>query len=247
MKKLFLFFTVLTFGFTLTSCLDGGNSNYTTGAFAYITSDDVGTPYARPNVGKLMVSKEMGTTLYPGSYKGIFVSWDEDQGTKPLLIDGQSYTADNVILTGEMIDLTKRSVIPKGETEIAKDNFSAFECQYLDEYGTFFNDHWIVAYKYKIKKGQTAQVNFYYTSETTTESGNTVTTIDVELNVSGEQTEDTTVNETKYIALNMAQLRGSLDFTKDNTIYVKFRYYAENNSEPVVTQHLYPMRKAQSN
>ena len=129
----------------MTSCLGEVSSNYADTTFVYIDSDDMGTVYGKTisPMARVIISNEM-MLMNPNTIKIMSYSWDEENGTRPIMLSGQSYQADYVTLTGEVGDINHTSLsiieIPEVEEPLS---FLDFADPIFSSTADFMGDNWI--------------------------------------------------------------------------------------------------------
>jgi orotate phosphoribosyltransferase len=106
MKKSILFLTLIVTALFMTSCLGEVSNNYSDTTFVYIESDDVGTVFGKTfsiySPARIITSSNMAMMM-PGTFKIMSYSWDEQNGTKPLSVGGQTINADLVSTGGSSL------------------------------------------------------------------------------------------------------------------------------------------------
>ncbi|MDR1517013.1 MAG: hypothetical protein LBS52_02745 [Dysgonamonadaceae bacterium] len=242
MRKLFLFFSVVGLSVLMNSCLGDGKNSFTEAYPCYITTDNsTYLTYARTLNGRFITSNEI-KLMEPGTFHSISYSWDESYGTTPISIGGYSYPVYNVTSTSEEIGKKELyySEAPDEENPVPLYYSSQFQAV-PDEYGTYWNDHWVIAYAYKIKKGESISAQFYVPPRSSDEN-NAEVVIDVRLTKSGTAESTAEIVEDDVVALNMAPIRSQYISSANQTVNVKFRFYTEGQTGLYTTTNSYPMR-----
>lgn len=223
----------------MTSCLGEVSSNYTESAFVYLDRDDMGQAYgktfSRYSQARLITSNSM-MSMQPGSIKFMGYSWDEKMGNTPLMIGGQTnYFADNVEFVPDVVDITSNylhfSELPESEVHAGLNELT--HPLYADS-RDYINDFWVFEYSCYLKKGETANVEFYKRNQKN-DKGEVV--IDVHLSITGTPEEQTAKIYVDAVAVNMSQLRSMFEGT-DNTLSIKFKYYKSDSSGDVAEAEL---------
>lgn len=231
----------------MNSCLGDTDARFSDTSVCYVTMDSYGIVYGRTTSGLFITSQSMSMQLSPGDIKWFSYTWEEAYGTTAISINGQTYTAYNVVINSDVNDVPE-SYLDMSDAPAQADPSKFLELQsyYYDEYGNYLNDKWVIAYACKLKKGEQAQVSFYKAAETSTYNGRDVINIDVRLHIAGTAEGTTTTSESDLIAVDMSQLRalimgGSSSGTE--TKYIRFRYYRENYNDLYTSSDYYPMTK----
>lgn len=220
----------------LTSCLKEGNRNYAETSLVLIEMNNSGVVYGK-TFGyqmRLITSPDM-QLLLPGEFKFITYSWEEEYGTTPI---GTEYVADNVVISGEIIDVdqTYLSMSPAPEQEEPSKFVNIATPLFASDEVTL-NDHWLFEYTYEATKDETATVEFYWDEErSNVEEGKAF--IDIRL-VINETSGGSLTSKTDIIALDMAPLRNMYEGTSSSNtkrIDIQFTYYRKDRTEPVDSQ-----------
>lgn len=239
MKKTMLFLSMIGISLIMTSCLDGGEAAFSSeNDFSYITRDDKGLVYARVyyrGQGNFITSSGI-QQMNPGDLKFISYSWTEELGTTAT---AEGYIVYNVNVLGQPEDVSKTELIPAdapSPEEDAEDPIQFVLGDPVKDSGTFFGDYWLFGYSYKQKKGETATLRFYQSSDSDKDKNEFI--IDVRLLKAGEPTEDTESTENDYIAVNMSQIRNLYPSTGTTlkSVTIKFRYYRDGQTDEYTTQ-----------
>lgn len=247
MKKSILLWTMIGVTLLLTSCLEEGSRNYDETSVVYMSTDIVtGRVYGRTLTNKMITSANMQLML-PGTFQFLRYSWTEEYGTTPITLGTTStivLQADNVAIVGDPVEISRVSLRmnqtpPQTETP---DKFVAIDSPVYAQDEIYLGDHWLFQYAYEAKKGEGADVNFYY-EENEGELGNEATII-IDLTITGEpETGSSTINNTDIVALNMSQLRALYEgsgTTSTKELKVTFKYYRKGGNE-LVTLGTYTM------
>ncbi|MDD4777737.1 MAG: hypothetical protein PHV53_05545 [Fermentimonas sp.] len=240
MKKSILFLTVIGAVLFMTSCLGEVSNNYADTSFVYLDNDDVGTVYGKTislySPARIITSNNM-TLMTPGTFKIMSYSWDEQNGTKQLNVDGQAIPADVVQLSGDALDVRqttlRMSQLP--EIEDPKEFLEIAPPLFADS-REFMGDNWIFQYSYEVPKGQSAYVEFYKRDDVADSDD-----IKIDANITFTGTPDGTALEKKtdYLALNMSQLRTMYEgtsTTETKKLSIKFVYHLKDRDEPIESQ-----------
>lgn len=233
MKKSILFSAIIGALLFMTSCLGEVSSNYADTTFVYIDSDDMGTVYGKTisPMARVIISNEM-MLMNPNTIKIMSYSWDEENGTRPIMLSGQSYQADYVNLTGEVGDINHTSLrmieIPEVEEPLS---FLDFADPIFSSTADFMGDNWIFQYVCEVPKGQTASVQFFKRDPAAENSSNVF--IDVHLTHNGTATGTTVERKTDYQVLNMSALRYEYLNSDLEKLDIKFVYHLKDRAEPI--------------
>ena len=233
MKKSILFSAIIGALLFMTSCLGEVSSNYADTTFVYIDSDDMGTVYGKTisPMARVIISNEM-MLMNPNTIKIMSYSWDEENGTRPIMLSGQSYQADYVTLTGETVDIISTFLrmieIPEVEEPLS---FLDFKDPLFASTADFMGDNWIFQYSYEVPKGQTADVQFFKRTPTDENSSNVF--IDVNLVFNGTPSGTAVERTTDYIALDMRMLRSQYANSNHEELKIKFVYHLKDRAEPI--------------
>lgn len=233
MRKLILFFTAISLGFAMTSCLDGGSQNFTESSVVYIAMDQ-NLVYGKTLTGRLITSDNI-KMMTPGKFKFLSYSWDESYGYTAL----GSASVYNVVSSADAIDITPTvlQMVPVSEST---PNLPLKELKdpAYDPKGEYIDDFWLFQYSYMGKEGEIPVVTFH--KRNSTEENPDPVQIDVRFSKTGEPKAGATEKMvTDIIAVNMLPLRlmyegSSSTVTKD--LRVKFYYNLDGRTEPVETQ-----------
>src|SRR5690554_7386055 len=105
MKKSILILSVIGLALFMTSCLEEGSSNYADTTFVYLDSDDSGTMFGKTislySPSRIITSNSM-IIMQPDDIKILAYSWNEENGTSNIRVDGEVYTADNVVISDDV-------------------------------------------------------------------------------------------------------------------------------------------------
>lgn len=227
MKKLFLSLTIISAALLMTSCLGDVSRDYTDTTFVYLTTDDMGQGYGRTystyGGARLIMSNSMSDETSPIQWMSY--NFDEENGTTAILLDGQSYEADNVTLREEPVSVETTDLMsPISDEEVEQPlNFAGMSSPVFF-HDTFLGDYWIFKYDYKAKKGLVPKVTFHK-REGTNSSGEVV--IDIRLSLEGTS-QDSEQVFSDYIAVNMSSLRSlyqSDSSDETSVLKIRFKYY----------------------
>ncbi len=240
MRKSILFSAIIGVLIFMTSCLGEVSNNYADTTFVYIDSDFMGNTYgktiAQYTPTRLITSDDM-IMMTPGTIKILTYSWDEAYGTKPLSIDGQTYNADIVMLSGDKVDVSPAYLtLSELSEEEESESFLEIKSPLFAQYADFMGDNWIFQYSYEIPKGQTAHVEFYKRDDD--ENSNNNITIDIYLTHLGTAEGTSVEKKTDFLALDMSTLRYQYEGTSStNTkdLNIRFVYHVKDRTEPVQT------------
>ena len=150
MRKLILFFIVVSFGPTMTSCLDEGSQNFSESSIVYIAMDQ-NLIYGKTLTGRVITSSEI-KMMELGTFKFFAYSWDESYGYTTL----GSASVHNVVVTGEVGELNTSVLrtVPVTETTPNIPLKELKEPAY-DPEGVYFDDYWLFQFSYMGKEGET--------------------------------------------------------------------------------------------
>ena len=238
MKKLLLFFTVITLGLSMTSCLEGGSQNFNEAYIVYI-SQYQGTVYGKTLNGRLITSDKM-MLMQPGTFKYFNYSWDESYGFTTI----GDMSAYKVMIGNDIIDVSQSYATPSIAPEEKPDvRFENIKAPLYDELGQYFDDFWLFEFSYKGVEGETPNLTFYIRDND--ESSNSIN-VDIRLTKTGQGKEGATEKTfTDVTAVNMSYIRQAYLSSSTNEVEIKFYYYVSGNEEPISSQ-TYKMRKASS-
>ena len=240
MKKSILFLTLIGAVLFMTSCLGEVSNNYTDTTFVYLDNDDVGTIYGKTislySPSRIITANNMAM-MSPGTFKIMSYSWDEQNGTKQLNVDGQSIPADVVQLTSDVVDVrqTTLRMTQLPEIEDPKEFLEIAPPVYADS-REFMGDNWIFQYSLEVPKGQSAFVEFYKRDDVVDSD---VIKIDVNISYTGTPDGATLEKKTEFLALNMSQLRTMYEgtsSTETKKLNIKFVYNLKDRDEAVESQ-----------
>ncbi len=204
MRKLFLLFSVMIFGLTLTSCLPGGTHSFTEPSIVYITQSE-GTIFGISLYSQRPITSPEIITYTPGTFKGITYSWEESFGYSPIGIAQNA--AYNVKIQGDVVDIDKTDIIPRPEDYAGGNSFTGFGVNSYNKMGLLIDDMWLFQYSYKGKEGQIPIVEFFQRDFYGTESTKTIE-FDVKLSLEGTPKENATEKTIeRYISIDMSPLR----------------------------------------
>ena len=231
----------------MTSCLEEGNQNYSETSVAYIAADiATGRVYGRTISGRLITSPTMQLML-PGSFQFLRYSWVEEDGKTPISVSATStevYQADNVVLTGDPVPIQRVPLLvnqdpPQVEN---RDKFVGIDPPVYATDPIYLGDHWLLQYAYEAKRGESANVNFYYTEDP--EAAENEITIVIDLAITGEpEAGSSATTMTDIIALNMSQLRAMHEgssTTNTKELNITFKYYLKDRDQ-IVDSPVYRM------
>ncbi len=241
MKKLNLLLSLFAASLLLTSCLKEGDGSFSHPSdFAYITQDAEGLVYARTfynGRGNFITSpgiKEVG----PGNFVLASYSWNNENGT---VTTSEGYNVYNVITTEVSKPFSKTTLNMSPAPTEPLMSFKTIQRPIFSP-DKFFDDHWAFSYTYKGKEGNAPIVNFYEAERTENQQADEII-IDMRLNTIGTSTsEDKELSD--VIVVNMTPLRqkySGSSTTTTKTLTLKFRYYEEGKTEPVLSQYAYQM------
>lgn len=238
MKRTLLFVGIISMTLLLSSCLDNGGRSYEENTVVYLASSGLsGRVYGRTLSGRLITSPEM-QLMQVGSFQYLHYSWLEDYGYTPIDLDLQ---ADNVALVGEPVSISRINLRmnqqpPQVETPV---NFLDIVSPVYAEDEVYLGDHWLFQYAYEIKKGQNANVNFYYMPEEGDVTDNKLN-IFIDLSFTGEpESGASTTTKTDILALDMSDIRAMYEGTGSSTnksLTITFSYYLKGRDQIVVSQ-----------
>lgn len=241
MKKSSLLWAMIGMSLLMTSCLEEGNRNYDETSVVYMSTDiATGRVYGRTLTDRQITSADMQLML-PGTFQFLRYTWTEEYGTTPITLSSTSNVvlqADNVVIVGDPVELEKVSLRmnqspPQTETP---DKFVALDSPVYAADEIYLGDHWLFQYAYEAKKGENADVNFFFEGNEGA-LGNEATII-VDLNITGEpDAGSSATSKTDIVALNMSQLRALYEgsgSTSTKELKVTFKYYRKGSNELVV-------------
>lgn len=234
MKKLLLFFTAITLGLSLTSCLDGGSQNFTEPSFVYIDQYQM-TTYGKALNGRGLIYSDNPSfqMLEAKTFNFLTYSWEEESGYKAI---GEN-NAFNVAVASEIIKIPKKDLIstPVSE-ETPETRFSKIDEVVHDPTGVVFDDNWLIQYTYMAKEDEKTSVEFYLRASE--DESPEVVDVDLRLIKTGTPKEGATDKlHTNYITVDMAYLRMRYLNQSDQEIKVKFHYYVEGSDTPSTVEN----------
>lgn len=219
----------------LSSCLDSGSGSWIgTQEFSYITEDG-GTVYARTISGYLITSQKI-QTLNPGSAAVISYQIDFDESEPITIGDDNKITIYQATLAGEPIILEQTTLRFSETPDVPPVHFESILTPTFAE-NEYFGDRWLFPYTVKLKKGETAKVNFYLVEEQEDITTNTVDEdliIDVRITKTGQAKEgadEKTIGD--HIVVNMSELRTK--FANNDKLNIKIRYYSDHEKDKLYT------------
>lgn len=234
MKKVSFFISIIGAALLMNSCLGDGNSNYAEQSFVYIAGDGL-TTYGRTHTGRFVISSEI-TRMESGTIQYFYYNWDEDYGTTQVT---ENYFADNVVISGERVTLP--IIYLTGETAPADENPAKFNeistFFYVDD-KVYFGDNWLIPFNCKLKKGESADLEFYLRE---TPDTNLDATIDIRLVIKGTPESESATSTSGVVPLNISRVRSSVGKTSGEEIKINFHYFAENNGTNEVTSPTYKL------
>lgn len=237
MKKLLLFFTTITLGLSLTSCLDGGSQNFSETAIVYIDQHSIQT-YGKALNGRGLIISQKIQLMEPKNFYIFSYSWNEES-EYTAIGDASAY---NVNVISEEIKLQKTWLSPTpapAETPTVK--FKEIAEPIRDEEGKYIDDNWLFPYSYMGKEGETPSASFFK-REGNSEKPNLVE-IDIRLTKTGEGKGDER-QLTNYVGVDLNHLRQNyITQGGSNEIEIKFYYYVDGKDEPVASEKTYKMKK----
>lgn len=234
-KRTLLLLGIISMTLLLTSCLEEGSRNYDENSVVYLASDNTtGRVYGRTISGRLITSTSMQLML-PGSFQFLRYSWTEEYGSTTI---ENSLQADNVALVGDPVQISKLPLRinqqpPQVETPV---KFLGVQSPVYADDKIYLGDHWLFQYACEIKKGENANVNFYYMEEEEDASDNEITIV-IDLTITGQpETGASKTTKTDIIALDMSQLRAMYEGTSTTTtkeLKITFQYYMQGRDQIV--------------
>lgn len=238
MKKLLLFFTTITLGLSLSSCLDGGSQNFTEPSFVYIDQYQManygkalgrGLIYSENPVFQMLDSKNFCYFTY---------SWQEENGFTPI---GEN-SAYNVSIAGDIMKIEKSNLIQASPSEDAPtDRFVRIDGVVYDPEGVAYDDNWLMQYSYSGTEDEKPSVQFYLRNNNIEESGEII--IDMRLTKTGTPKEGSTARElVNYTSVDMSFLRGMYLGETGKEIKIKFNFYKVGSDTPVTSELTYSMK-----
>lgn len=236
MKKTIFIFSILVAGLFMTSCLGEVSNSYTDSSFVYIEMSDDGTMFGKtisPYSHTRLITHSNMIMMNPGSIKVMNYNWEESYGTTTMRLDGDTFHADNVNLSGEPADISNVTLRMTELPEIGDPNdfIEILPPIYADN-KDFMGDKWIFQYAYKARKGENAVVEFYKRNDDE-ENGDKII-IDINITLVGTPDGTATEDRADAIALNMSPLRYEYEGTSQTEtkrLEVQFKYLV--NGQPV--------------
>jgi hypothetical protein len=215
-------------------------NNYSEVNFVYIVRDDLGVMYGKTisnySPSRIITANNMAL-IPPGTFKIMSYSWDEQNGTKQLYIDGQLILADIVQVTSDVVDVDQTTLMMSQLPEIEDPKeFLEFAPPIYADSREFMGDNWIFQYSLEVPKGQSAFVEFYKRDD---EADSDVIKIDVNISYTGTPDGTAIEKKTDFLALNMSQLRVIYEGTsptETKRLNIKFVYHLKDRDEAVESQ-----------
>lgn len=238
MKKLLLFFTTITLGLSLTSCLDGGSQSFSEPAqIVYIDQHSIQT-YGK-TFGRGLIISDKIQLMQPKNFYIFSYSWNEESGYTAIG-DASAY---KVVVTSEEVKLPKSSLnLSPAPAEAPEAKFTEITEPLQIPEGVYFDDNWLFSYSYKGKEGETPSVSFFKREANSENPGQI--DIDIRLAKSGTPKEGATEKVfSNYVGVDMNYLREAYLGGSTNEINIKFYYYVDGKDEPVPSEKTYKMKK----
>lgn len=241
MKKLNLLLSLFAASLLLTSCLKEGDGSFShPNNLAYVTQDADGLVYARTvlNGRPYFITSQGIKNVEPKNFVTTGYSWNTENGT---ITTSEGYTVYNVITTEVSKPFSKTTL---NMSPAPTEPLMSFKTIERPIYSTdmFFEDHWAFSYTYTGKEGNAPIVNFYEAERTENQQADEII-IDIRLNTIGTSTsEDKKLSD--VIVVDMTPLRQKYSGSSTTTtkmLTLKFRYYEEEKTEPVLSQYAYQM------
>lgn len=226
MRKLILFFTAVSLGLTMTSCLDG-NQNFSESRIVYIDQTPSGTIYGKTLSGRLITSDKM-MLMEPGTFKFFHYSWEESYGYAQI---GENLSANKVVIHGDVVDIknTHLEMMPVIEVEEPL-HFNEIRLPpvYHPE-NVLFGDKWLFEFYFTGKEGEIPVVTFNK-REASEQSPDNVQ-IDIRITKTGTPKEGATERIMgDLISLDMRALRQMFS-GQNKDINIKFYFYQKDRQE----------------
>lgn len=239
MKKIFLFLTVLTFGLTMTSCLNSGSQNFVETSIVFIDSHGFST-FGKTLSGRV-ISNERISLMEPKTFKIISYSWDEDYGMAPIG-DGSAY---KVVVSGDPIDLSRSFLDTHNQNpEFRGTPITQIKNPAYDEFGFWFDDFWLFEYSYKGKEGEKPFLSFYLREPN--ENNPSLVEVDIRLNLSGDPKEGATERDIVDVtSVDMRYIRDRFLNSDNKSLSVKFYYFNSEEGQLVSSQNNWRMTYAE--
>lgn len=237
MKKVILILSIIGTALFMTSCLGEVSSNYVDSTFVYVEFSDemkmFGKTISPVSPSRLITNPDM-LLLNPGSINVMTYSWDEANRHTTLNKGGESFYADNVQISGEIAEITKKTVNMNEMPEIEEPvSFLEVAPPLYADNKEFMGDLWIFQYAYEARKGEVAYVEFYKRDDAS-ESGDKII-IDINLTMGGNPEGTTYERNVDALALNMSPIRNAYQGssqTATKKLEIEFHYYLNNQPQP---------------
>ena len=234
MKKSILILSVIGLALFMTSCLEEGSSNYADTTFVYLDSDDSGTMFGKTislySPSRIITSNSM-ITMQPDDIKILAYSWNEENGTSNIRVDGEVYTADNVVISDDVdVDQTilRMSELPEVEEPVS---FIEMMRPLYANSKEFMGDKWIFQYGYAAESGKKPHVEFFKRAE---ENEQGEIAIDINLTSVDSSDSSQTGNRAGYVVVDMTPLRmyAEAGSSSGEKIKIRFYYYVDGDLIP---------------
>lgn len=223
MKKVTLFLSVIGTAFLMTSCLGEGSNNYTEASYVYLDMDNGGTVYGKTISGytlsRLITSNDM-QLMDDGVIQIMSYSWDEEYGTTPLSIGGQTYQADNVRL-GNKADIDHTWLLTEAALPVEENpkSFKEIGAPFYAKEKDFMGDYWLFEYAYEAEKAKKPIVEFYKRTDV---NENDEIVIEIRLTFQDDSSATAIGVQSNAVAVNMTSLRNQ---SGSNKLKIRFKYY----------------------
>lgn len=246
MKKSILILSVIGLTLFMTSCLEEGSNNYADTSFVYLDTDDSGNIFGKTislySPSRVITANSM-MTMQPNRIKIMAYSWDEENGTVDIRVDGEVYPADKVIISEEAdVDHTVLRMSELPEVEEPESFLEMMTPLYAND-KEFMGDYWIFQYGYTAEKGKRPRVEFYKRNE---ENAQGEIAIDINLTFVDNSEATLTGSRASYVALDMSPIRSlalSGTATSDN-LKIRFYYYVDGESIPSTNVYELTLRES---
>ncbi|MDO5522570.1 MAG: hypothetical protein Q4G48_00825 [Bacteroidia bacterium] len=239
MRKLILLFIAVSFGLTMTSCLDG-NQNFSESDIVYI--DQQGSAiYGKTLSNRRLITSNQMILMDPGTFKFFHYSWEEENGYTQI----GDVNVNNVVIQGDPVDIAKTYLQTNPVMEVEDPaRFNEIREPIRDPEGVYFGDLWLFEYSYMGKEGETPVVTFNKRNSDEQYPDNVE--IDIRLAKTGTPKEGAAERQMgDLISVDMRALR-QMYAGQNKDVNIKFFYYVKDKEELNESRTTYLMRMKSS-